>query len=203
MSGMIRHNALARMRDPKTIAMAVCLTALHACTPDAPTLDEVRAATERYRNVEVALADGYVRDPLDVCETPYSLGIFENLGVMGVHYLRLDLLGIDEDATRLDATGTHTDFLQPAVLVYEPQPDSSLVLVAISNTVSAAAWEAAGHRRPPTFGDVPFAFAPDNPGQDSRRITTCTSGSSWRTRAACSRPTTPPRVASTTHSACR
>lgn len=144
--------------------LAVAVTSLVGCAPAGPTLDEIRAATERYRDVEAALADGYVRDPMDVCETPYSLGILQDLGVMGVHYLRRDLLGIEDDATRLDATGTHTDFLQPAVLVYEPQPDSSLALVAVSNTVSAAAWEAAGHRGPPTFGDEPFVYTPGNAG---------------------------------------
>ena len=31
-----------------------------------PTLDRIRAATERFRNVKVALAEGYVRDPFDL-----------------------------------------------------------------------------------------------------------------------------------------
>jgi hypothetical protein len=128
-----------------------------------PTLEEVRAATSQYQNVDAALADGYVRDPLDICETPYSLGIFENLGVMGVHYLRQDLLGVDAAGSRLDATGTHTDFLRPAVLVYEPQPDSSLALVALGNVVSAEGWERTGEREPPSFQGVDYTYAAANP----------------------------------------
>ncbi len=31
-----------------------------------PTLDEVRRATERFRDVNVALAEGYIRDPFDL-----------------------------------------------------------------------------------------------------------------------------------------
>ena len=31
-----------------------------------PTLEQVRAATERFRDVNVALAEGYARDPLDL-----------------------------------------------------------------------------------------------------------------------------------------
>lgn len=140
------------------------LALLTGCADAAPTLDDVRAATSKYQDVAVAEADGYVRDPLDICETPYSLGVFDNLGVMGVHYLRQDLLGVDEEGSRLDATTTHTDFRQPAVLVYEPQPDSTLALVAVANVVAASAWEAAGHAEPPAFGEQPFEYVPMNPG---------------------------------------
>jgi hypothetical protein len=128
-----------------------------------PSLDAVRTATEKYRSVDVALADGYVRDPLDVCETPYHLGLTKEPGVMGIHFLRRDLLGIGEDQTRLDVAGTHTDFLRPAVLVYEPQADGSLELVALENLVSAAAWGEEGNRRPPTFQGTPYAHMPDDP----------------------------------------
>src|ERR1043165_9127078 len=34
-----------------------------------PTLAEVRRLTERFRDVNTALAEGYVRDPADLCET--------------------------------------------------------------------------------------------------------------------------------------
>jgi hypothetical protein len=155
--------SLPSVRRPPAV-LATCVLAACAEAPPTPSLEELRTATSRYRDVTVAVADGYVRDPLDICETPYSLGIFEDLGVMGVHYLRRDLLGIDEEGSRLDATTAHTDFLQPAVLVYEPQADSTLALVAIANVVSAAAWEGAGNREPPAFGDAPFAYAPANPG---------------------------------------
>jgi hypothetical protein len=113
--------------------------------------------------VDAALADGYTRDPLDVCETAYYLGELQDLGAIGVHYLRRDLLGVDEMdemATRLDVSGIHDDFLRPALLVYEPQADSTLLLVAIANMVNASAWEQAGHQEPPSFGEVPFAYAP-------------------------------------------
>lgn len=128
------------------------------------TVAEIRAATEKYRDVEVALADGYLRDPMDTCETPYHSGITGQHGVMGIHFVRPDLLGIDEEGTRLDVTGIHTDFLQPAILIYEPQPDGSLELVALENMVSAAAWEESGNSEPPAFEGVPYEFSPANPG---------------------------------------
>ena len=59
-----------------------------------PTLDEVRHATERFRDVKVALAEGYIRDPFDVCETAEMMGRPRELGAMGIHYFRPDMLGI-------------------------------------------------------------------------------------------------------------
>ena len=154
---------------------ALPLAALIAlsCAPQAerapePTLDEVRLATERYRDVEAALADGYVRDPLDVCETPYHLGLTDQAGVMGIHFLRRDLLGIGEDHNRLDVAGTHTDFRRPAVLVYEPQADGSLALLALENLVSAAAWSAAGNTEPPSFQGQPYGYHADDPAMTIR-----------------------------------
>jgi hypothetical protein len=124
----------------------------------------VRAATARYADVGAALADGYVRDPIDACETPAHMGSTEDLGVMGIHYLRPDLLGLEEGETRLDVRGTHTDFLRPAILLYEPQADSSLVLVAVANHVSADAWARAGHTEPPTFAGMAFDLHAADPG---------------------------------------
>jgi hypothetical protein len=149
-------------------ALALAALASAACAEGSGsepelTLDQVRAATSKYRDVQAALADGYVRDPLDVCETPYHLGRTDEPGVMGIHYLNRELLGIDEDHTRLDVTGTHTDFSRPAALVYEPQADGSLELVAVENLVSADAWEAAGHRGPPSFNGQPYTFMADDP----------------------------------------
>jgi hypothetical protein len=59
-----------------------------------PTLKEVRAATERFRDVKVALAEGYVRDPGNMCDAAEMMGKPKALGVMGIHYVRPDLLGI-------------------------------------------------------------------------------------------------------------
>ncbi|MGE4057117.1 MAG: hypothetical protein AB7F99_20210, partial [Vicinamibacterales bacterium] len=131
------------------IALAIAPFVFAACSSE-PTLDDVRAATEKYKDVNTAIADGYVRDWMDICETAYHMGLdLEKHGSMGLHFIRQDLLGILEDETRLDVTGTHTDFLQPAVLVYEPKPNNAIELVAIENMDSAGAWQAAGHDEPP------------------------------------------------------
>lgn len=129
-----------------------------------PDLVAVRAATERYRDVNVALADGYVPDPMNVCETAEMMGRPAELGSMGIHYVRMDLLGITGPPDpRVNGTGTHVDFMKPGVLIYEPQADGSLELVAVENLAFAAAWEAAGHSDPPSFHGVPFDYMVDDP----------------------------------------
>jgi hypothetical protein len=83
--------------------------------PNEPTLAEVRAATERFRDVKVALAEGYMRDPFDLCDTAEMMGRPAALGAMGVHYFRPDLLGITAPpAPRVDGVGIHTDFADRA-----------------------------------------------------------------------------------------
>jgi len=132
-----------------------------------PDLAAVKAATERFRDLAVALGEGYVRDPMNVCDTAEMLGEPPELGVMGVHYLRPDLLGITGPPNpRVSGSGVHTDFLQPAVLIYEPQEDGSLELMAVENLAFRAAWQEAGNVEPPSFHGVPFDMMEDDPSTD-------------------------------------
>src|SRR5688500_16225241 len=62
-------------------ALAAGLTAAAAAAaaeptpgPGEPTLDEVRRLTERFRDVKVAEAEGYVRDGFDLCDTADMMG---------------------------------------------------------------------------------------------------------------------------------
>ena len=132
--------------------------------PGEPTLADVRVATERFRDVNVALAEGYVRDPFNVCETAEMMGRPAAQGAMGIHFFRPDLLGITAPPSpRVSGTGTHTDFRKPGILIYEPQADGSLELVAVENLVFAAAWRAAGHGARPSFHGVPYDSMADDP----------------------------------------
>lgn len=151
------------------MTLAACTTATLPDSPGAPgagepTLAEVRNATERFRDVNVALAEGYIRDPFDLCDTADMMGRPASDGAMGVHYFRADLLGITAPPSpRVDGNGTHTDFRQPAILIYEPQADSSMQLVAVENLVFSAAWTASGHSVPPSFYGVPYDRMVDDP----------------------------------------
>jgi hypothetical protein len=152
-----------------TLAAAACGTSDGSARtsqpgPGEPSLAEVRRLTERFQDVRVALAEGYVRDPFDLCDTAEMMGQPAERGAMGVHYFRADLLGITKPPSpRVDGNGTHTDFRQPSILIYEPQADGSLELVAVENLVFAAAWRAEGNRERPRFHGVPYDAMTDDP----------------------------------------
>ncbi|NIP79462.1 MAG: hypothetical protein GWM90_09705 [Gemmatimonadetes bacterium] len=124
----------------------------------------VRAATEKYQDVAVAEAEGYVRHP--VCIVSPMEGQPKQLGAMGYHYFRPDLLGITAEEPRVDGNGTHADWTQPAILLYEPQADGSLRLTAIENLIWVDAWEEAGNDGPPTFHGNEYYRMIDNPATE-------------------------------------
>jgi hypothetical protein len=135
--------------------------------PGEPTLDEVRALTERFKDVDVALAEGYIRDPMNMCVTAEMEGRPAETGAMGIHFFRPDLLGITGPPNpRVSGTGKHTDFRNPAILLYEPRPDGSLELLGVENLVFAAAWRGAGNTRPPTFHGIPYEYMEDDPATE-------------------------------------
>jgi hypothetical protein len=128
------------------------------------TLAQMRAATERFRDVNAALAEGYVRDPTDTCDTAEMMGRPAAFGAMGIHFFRPDLLGINAPPNpRVNGNGTHTDWSRPAILIYEPQADGSLQLVAIENLVFQASWHAAGNAQRPTIHGRPYDSMRDDP----------------------------------------
>jgi hypothetical protein len=138
-----------------SLAAATSPTTGHSTTE--PTLAQVRAATERFQDVKVALAEGYLRDPMNLCDTAEMMGRPKEYGAMGIHFFRPDLLGITAPPNpRVNGTGTHTDFLKPSILIYEPQADGSLVLVAVENLVFEKSWKAAGNSERPRFQGVPY-----------------------------------------------
>ena len=130
--------------------------------PSADELNAIRTATEKYRDVKTAIADGYVL-PMSMCVTSPMEGLPAQLGAMGLHYVRPDLLKITGAQPRVNGTGTHMDFLKPAILVYEPQADGSQQLVAIENLVWAKAWKEAGNTKAPSFNGNDYYYMHDNP----------------------------------------
>jgi hypothetical protein len=155
---------LAALSLSAVLAAAVTGTSKPRPAPGEPTLDEVRQLTDRFRDVKVALAEGYIRDPMNLCDTADMMGRPASLGAMGIHYFRPDLLGITAPPSpRVNGTGTHTDFRKPSILIYEPQADGSLQLVAVENLVFAASWRAAGHTAPPSFHGVKWDSMIDDP----------------------------------------
>jgi hypothetical protein len=90
----------------------------------------IRQATARYQRLEVALADGYAQAS-------------DCVPGMGFHFLSATLLDGVVEPTR------------PEVLVYEPQPNGRLRLVAVEFMVPAAAWDPF-NSGPPMLGSRAF-----------------------------------------------
>lgn len=126
-------------------------------------LARIRAATSRYRDVSVALEEGYVRDPMNLCVSAPTEGYPPQLGGMGIHYFRPDRLGITASEPRVSGDGLHTDFMNPSVLVYVPRRDGNLELVAVENLVFKEGWRAAGHEGVPSFQGRQYWHLVDNP----------------------------------------
>ena len=82
-------------------------------------LAELRSATAKYHDVEVALADGYA--PLGGCVA------LPNGPAMGIHYVNMPKV--------LDGT---LNITEPEVLVYLPESDGSLRLVATEYMIPQA-----------------------------------------------------------------
>lgn len=141
----------------------VCLSTPSHANDEMAVVEAIRAATERFQDVNVALAEGYIRDPADHCVKAEDVGEPAELGVMGIHFFRPDLLGITSTDPRVDGTGLHTNFENPSVLIYEPQADGSLVLVAVENLVFVKAWKQAGNTEPPTLAGRSWDYMADNP----------------------------------------
>ena len=127
---------------PRLVVLAVTATmiAMLGAAPPATArqddLAEVRQATARYHDLDVALADGY--------QLGYGgivTGCIEHptAGAMGYHYFNAELF---EDPT--------VDPLRPEGLVYAPGPNGQLRLVAVEWVVPKAIWEAAGNVAPPS-----------------------------------------------------
>jgi hypothetical protein len=150
----------ALAHEEHTTATPVTLEA--AGGPGKELLQQIRQATEKYRDVNVALAEGFIAPPGNICDTAEMMGQPKELGAMGIHYFRPDLLGITQVEPRVDGNGTHTDYFQPAILIYEPQADGSLELVAIENLVFVKSW-LAKNAAVPTFHGVHYNLMADDP----------------------------------------
>lgn len=83
---------------------------------------------------------------------------------MGIHYINPQMLKITSTEPRVDGDSTHTDFMKPAILLYEPRANGSLALVGVENLVFLNAWHAAGNQAPPTFAGRVWDAMADNSG---------------------------------------
>ncbi|HKC16660.1 MAG TPA: hypothetical protein VKC11_08140 [Steroidobacteraceae bacterium] len=87
-----------------------------------PLISKVRAATARYKDINVATAEGFVQ------ATPCVSG--PNSGAMGVHFVLFDRV-----------TNGVLSADQPESLIYEPMPNGAMRFVGVEFIVLVATWE--------------------------------------------------------------
>lgn len=128
----------------KTIAISIAATLLPTAVLAAEVdLDQLREAVSKYMDVNVAIAEGYI-SPDNMCVSAAAEGLPAELGAMGIHFIHPGLLQITATEPRVNGNSTYTDWTQPSILIYEPQADGTLMLVAVENLVFEEAWMATG-----------------------------------------------------------
>ena len=147
------------------MGLAMPVSPALAGAPDvAAEIEKVRMANQRFTDVKVALAEGYVPAPPGNCVSAADEGLPPEWGGMGIHYVNPAMLKLAAGGGRVDGGSTHTDFMKPAILLYEPRADGSLVLVGVENLVFLNAWHAAGNSAPPMFAGRVWDTMADNSG---------------------------------------
>jgi hypothetical protein len=135
----------------KLVAAALMVTVLGGATGVASAsnghghLHKVKRATARYQRLSVAEGAGY---GLLVDAAGIACIDMPGVGAMGVHYVNGDLVG--------DGA---INALTPEALVYEPQANGRMQLVALEYVVLQDAWDA-NHTSPPTLFGQQFNFTP-------------------------------------------
>jgi hypothetical protein len=97
-----------------------------------PLVERVRAATARYRDINVAKAEGFVQ------ATPCVSG--PNFGAMGVHFVL---------PSRVGGNAPNAD--EPQALIYEPTGGGGTRLVGVEFIIIAGLWDAAHPQSPPSL----------------------------------------------------
>jgi hypothetical protein len=138
-------------------------------------LAKIKAATNQYKDVAVALEAGYISS-VDMgagCVDAETEGVPKQLGAMGIHFVKLEGFGL-----------SNINFRDPRVLVYSPDPTvehctystgelmedascrDSLKLVAVEELIFAHLIEAENGEHwnnVPEFMGQQFYFLQDNP----------------------------------------
>ena len=133
----------ARLLAVGVLALGAGIPAAHA-DGGSRRLREARAGTERFRDIDAARDAGYGLlvdvDGISCIDNP-------GVGAMGVHYVKGELVG-----------SPTVDAATPEALVYQPEADGRLRLVAVEYVVLKAAWEGAGNTAAPRLFDQEFGL---------------------------------------------
>ena len=107
----------------------------HAAQNDRhPLVRAVRQATERFKDVAAAEAEGYALQ--------FGCVSGPDFGAMGLHYVKPSLFDGEPDPTR------------PEAIIYEPLPDGRLKLIGAEFVVPAELWDTTHEAAPQLMGQL-------------------------------------------------
>jgi hypothetical protein len=112
-------------------------------TSAATLLKTVRDATDKFKDVKVAEAQGYALQ--------FGCVSADDTGAMGLHYVNSDLV----NSGVLDPT-------RPQIVIYEPMPGGGLRLIGADFLVIAATWDATHKDPPQLMGQLFHLFTSPN-----------------------------------------
>jgi hypothetical protein len=115
-----------------------------AASPD--PLADARAATAPFHQLTVAQSAGY---SVEVVDLNGIACIDDPAGGMGIHYVNPTNL--------VDPAG---DASKPEAVIYEPEANGDMRLVALEYIVLKSTWEAAGNTEPPSLFGQTFTLVP-------------------------------------------
>ncbi len=160
------------MRSIQVCAIGVAIAAMGLVTLAVPNpalahdvaaeIEKIRLANVRFSDVKAAKAAGFIPAPPGDCVDAAHEGLPAHLGGMGIHYINPKMLKITQGQPRVDGKSTHTDFMNPAILLYETQADGSLKLVGVENLVFMHPWQKTGNHAPPMFAGRVWNTMADN-----------------------------------------
>ena len=111
--------------------------------PSGDFVKSVRDATERFKDVAVAEAEGY--------SLMFGCVSGPDWGAMGLHYVNLSLV-----------TDNVLDPARPEIVIYEPLPNGRLKLIGADFLVFASGWHAANPATPQLGGQLMHLFESPN-----------------------------------------
>ncbi len=111
-------------------AQNVAVRASKSSAQDSKLIAQMRSATAKYHDINVARADGYVDDGFGCVSDP-------TLGGMGWHLIRDDL-----------HADPAIDPLKPELLIYEPKKNGGMKFIAVEYEVYQQDWTNAGNTQP-------------------------------------------------------
>jgi hypothetical protein len=143
LAGALAFAVAALSFSPSPTVHAQTHATLHGGAQPGALVTVVREATERFRDVKVAEAEGY--------SLMFGCVSGGDYGAMGLHYVNFPLVA---DGV-LDPT-------RPEIVIYEPLPNGRLRLIGADYLVLASDWHARNQATPELMGQLLHLFESPN-----------------------------------------